>query len=168
MAWHVLIEAWMLKYGFKPIGQDWVTFLLSHGKSTILLSLYVDDGICATNDVKLYKQFLKDLSVEFELSNQGQCEWYLGVCIKQDLANKRTKLTQTQYIKDVLERFGMTGATPISTPMELNTHLTVADCPSDFKCNKEFVSKYQRIFGALMYLANLTRPDLAHSVNQCS
>eukprot|EP00961_Rhodomonas_salina_P199591 2692058-Rhodomonas_salina.1 len=88
--------------------------------------------------------------------------------IKQDLANKRTKLTQTQYIKDVLERFGMTGATPISTPMEQNTHLTVADCPSDFNRNKEFVREYQRIIGALMYLANLTRPDLAHSVNQCS
>eukprot|EP00961_Rhodomonas_salina_P030285 407704-Rhodomonas_salina.1 len=62
MAWHALIEAWMLKYGFKPIGQDRVTFLLNHGKSTILLLLYVVDGICATNNVKLYKQFLKDLS----------------------------------------------------------------------------------------------------------
>eukprot|EP00961_Rhodomonas_salina_P073146 982687-Rhodomonas_salina.1 len=81
MAWHALIEAWMLKYGFKLIGQDRVTFLLNSGKSTILLSLYVDDGICATNNVKLYKQFLKDLSVEFELSDQGQCEWYLGVHI---------------------------------------------------------------------------------------
>eukprot|EP00961_Rhodomonas_salina_P207172 2796212-Rhodomonas_salina.1 len=74
MVWHALIEAWMLKYGFKQIGQDWVTFLLNSGKSTILLSLYVDYGICATNDVKLYKQILKDLSVEFELSDQGRCE----------------------------------------------------------------------------------------------
>eukprot|EP00961_Rhodomonas_salina_P259502 3506482-Rhodomonas_salina.1 len=71
MAWHALIEKWMLKYGFKPISQDRVTFMLNRGKSIILLSLSVDDGICATNDEKLYKQFLKDLSVEFELSDQG-------------------------------------------------------------------------------------------------
>eukprot|EP00961_Rhodomonas_salina_P265991 3595287-Rhodomonas_salina.1 len=71
MAWQALIEKWMLKYGFKPIGQDCVTFMLNRGKSIILLSLYVDDGICATNDEKLYKQFLKDLSVKFELRDQG-------------------------------------------------------------------------------------------------
>eukprot|EP00961_Rhodomonas_salina_P001214 17049-Rhodomonas_salina.1 len=101
--------------------------MLNRGKSIILLSLYVDDGICATNNEKLYKQFLKDLSVEFELSDQGLCEGYLGVRIQQDLANKHTTLTQTQYAKDVLERFRMTGATPISTPMEPNTHLSVSN-----------------------------------------
>eukprot|EP00961_Rhodomonas_salina_P141548 1905854-Rhodomonas_salina.1 len=103
MAWHTLIEKWMLKYGFKPIGQDRVTFMLNRGKSIILLSLYVDDRICATNDENVYKQFLKDLSIEFELSDQGHCEWYLWVRIQQDLANKHTTLTQTQYAKDVLE-----------------------------------------------------------------
>eukprot|EP00961_Rhodomonas_salina_P194133 2621091-Rhodomonas_salina.1 len=63
----------MLKYWFKVIGQDSVTFLLQRCKSTtmILLSLYVDNGICATNDVKLYKQFLADLAKDFELSDQG-------------------------------------------------------------------------------------------------
>eukprot|EP00961_Rhodomonas_salina_P155877 2098894-Rhodomonas_salina.1 len=62
----------------------------------------------------------------------------------------------------------MTGATPISNPMEPNTHLSVSDCPASYNCNKEFVLEYQQIIGPLLYLANLTRPDLAHSVNQCS
>eukprot|EP00961_Rhodomonas_salina_P156699 2110120-Rhodomonas_salina.1 len=142
--------------------------MLNRGKSIILLSLYVNDGICATNNEKLYKQFLKDLSVEFELSDQGCCEWYLGVRIQQDLANKSTTLTQTQYAKDVLERFGMTGATPMSTPIEPNTHLSVSDCPDSCNSNKEFVLEYQQIIGTLLYLANFTQPDLAHRVNQCS
>eukprot|EP00961_Rhodomonas_salina_P181987 2456686-Rhodomonas_salina.1 len=128
MAWHALIEKWMLKYGFKPIRQDRVTLMLNRGKSIVLLSLYVDDGICATNDKKLYKQFLKDLSVEFELSDQGSCEWYLRVRIQQDLANKLTTLTQTQYAKDVLERFRMTGATPI---IWSPTHTSLCHCQPD-------------------------------------
>eukprot|EP00961_Rhodomonas_salina_P141099 1899312-Rhodomonas_salina.1 len=61
-AFHSLIEGWLLKYWFKAIGNDQVTFLLERGKSRILLSMYVDDGIVATNDKKLYDQFLKDLS----------------------------------------------------------------------------------------------------------
>eukprot|EP00961_Rhodomonas_salina_P197208 2661677-Rhodomonas_salina.2 len=52
--------------------------------------------------------------------------------------------------------------------MEPNTHLSVSDCPASYNSNKEFVREYQRIISTLLYLANLTRPDLAHSVNQCS
>ena len=144
-----------------------MTFIYRKRLSVILLSLYVDDGLCATNDEKMYKNFLKQLSNDFELSDQGRFQWYLGVHIKQDLQNKKTKISQTQYIKDILERFGMTGATPVTTPMEPNTHLTRADCPSDDKVDKLFKREYQRNIGALMYLS-FTRPDLAHSVNQCS
>ena len=61
----------------------------------------------------------------------------------------------------------MTGVNPVTTPMEPNTHLTREDCPPPDKQNKAFKREYQRIIGALMYLL-FTRPDLAHSVNQCS
>ena len=115
----------------------------------------------------MYQAFLKQLSKEFELSDQGNCQWYLGVHIEQDLKNKKTKISQTQYIKDILERFGMTGANPVTTPMEPNTHLSRKDCPPPEKANKQFKREYQRIIRALMYLS-FTRPDLAHSVNQCS
>eukprot|EP00961_Rhodomonas_salina_P088041 1184233-Rhodomonas_salina.1 len=61
-AFHSLFEDWLLKYGFTAIGGDSVTFMLRSGSSVILLSIYVDDGIVATNDEKLYKQFLADMS----------------------------------------------------------------------------------------------------------
>eukprot|EP00961_Rhodomonas_salina_P181165 2445138-Rhodomonas_salina.1 len=62
----------------------------------------------------------------------------------------------------------MTGATPVSTPMEANTHLTSADSPAPEQINKAFRREYQRIIGSLMYIATFTRPDLAFAVNQCS
>eukprot|EP00961_Rhodomonas_salina_P143744 1934589-Rhodomonas_salina.1 len=142
--------------------------MLKRGTSVILLSIYVDDGIAATNDPKLYKEFLSALSKDFELSYQGPISWYLGTNIKQDPANKRIELSQAQYVKDILELFGMTGANLVSTPLELNTHLTRDDCPAPGQINKQFRREYQRIVGSLMYLASFTRPDLAHAVNQCS
>eukprot|EP00961_Rhodomonas_salina_P205429 2773050-Rhodomonas_salina.2 len=65
--------------------------------------------------------------------NYPPLAWYLGVNIEHNIANKHTKLMQAQYTRDVLECFGMTGAMPVSTPMEPNTHLTVADCPEPYK-----------------------------------
>eukprot|EP00961_Rhodomonas_salina_P291375 3931950-Rhodomonas_salina.1 len=168
LAFHALFKEWLLKYGFKPIGGDRVTFLLRCGLSVVLLSIYVDDGISAINNEALYKEFLADLSKDFELSDQGKLDWYLGVSVKQDVANKRTVLSQGQCVKDILERFRMTGATPVATPMEANTHLTREDCPPPGKVDKQFRLEYQRIVGSLMYLSCFTRPDLAHAVNQCS
>eukprot|EP00961_Rhodomonas_salina_P305711 3942007-Rhodomonas_salina.2 len=135
-------------------------------------TIYVDDGISATNDPKMYKEFLSALSKDIKLSNQpeGPISWYLGTNIKQDPADRRIKLSQAQYVKDILELFGMTGANLVSTPLELNTHLIRDYCPApgQIRINKQFRREYQRIVGSLMYLASFTCPDLAHAVNQCS
>eukprot|EP00961_Rhodomonas_salina_P141119 1899631-Rhodomonas_salina.1 len=60
----------------------------------------------------------------------------------------------------------MTGATPCHTPMEPNMHLRKTDCLKIV--DKKFRCEYQSIIGALMCPTGLTRPDLAHAVNQCS
>eukprot|EP00961_Rhodomonas_salina_P178060 2401394-Rhodomonas_salina.2 len=61
----------------------------------------------------------------------------------------------------------MTGATPVLTPMEANTHLTGSDCQPPHLINKQFQCEYQRIIGSLCYMCTFTRQDLEHSVNQC-
>eukprot|EP00961_Rhodomonas_salina_P274476 3708651-Rhodomonas_salina.2 len=165
-AFHALFEKWLLDHGFTPIGGDRVTFMLRRDIS--ILSIYVDDGIAATNDEKLYKSFLAELAKDFELSDQGAIKWYLGVQINQNKPNGRISMSQAQYVKDILARFGMTGATPCLTPLEPNAHLTRADCPDKAHVDKAFRREYQRIVGSLMYLASFTRPDICHAVNQCS
>eukprot|EP00961_Rhodomonas_salina_P231398 3125608-Rhodomonas_salina.1 len=104
------------------------------------LSIYIDDSIAACNNKELCQLFLTDIGKDFELSNQGpiMMSWYLGVSVKQDLTNKHTTLSQEQYVKEVLEEFGMTGATAVSTQMEANMHLTSTDCPPPHKVDKQF------------------------------
>eukprot|EP00961_Rhodomonas_salina_P195917 2644675-Rhodomonas_salina.1 len=62
------MERWMLAYGFKPVGPDGVMFRLDSGTEKLIVSLYVDDGMCATNSEKLYDEFVKDLSSKYTLS----------------------------------------------------------------------------------------------------
>lgn len=61
--------------------------LYQEGTSVILLSIYVDDRIAACNNKELDQLFLADLGKDFELSDQGPVNWYLGMSVKQDLAN---------------------------------------------------------------------------------
>jgi len=122
--------------------------------------------LCATNSEELYSQFLSDLRTKFDLSDQGDLEWYLGVAINHDLANGVTTLSQELFVETLLRRFKMEGVTPKLTPAEPNTHLLRSDQPA--QPNKESVRNYQQMVGSLMYLACFTRPDIAYAVNQCA
>mmetsp|Transcript_30285 Transcript_30285/g.62397 ORF Transcript_30285/g.62397 Transcript_30285/m.62397 type:complete len:629 (+) Transcript_30285:1137-3023(+) len=163
---HSHLEKHLLDYGFEPVGADRVIFRYTRGQETILLSLYVDDRLCATNSLALYDEFLANLRTRFDLSNQGDLTWYLGVDIRHDREHGVTTLCQLQFVDAILERFNMKGCTPIATPAEPNTHLLKSDQPG--VPNKEAVKAYQQMVGSLMYLACFTRPDIAYAVNQCA
>jgi len=163
---HDTLEQWLREYGFKAIDDDGTIFKLTLGRESILLSLFVDDGLCATNSQSLYEDFLKDLKGKFELSDQGDLSWYLGVNISHNLSRGVTTLNQTQFINTMLKRFNMEGCNPITTPAEPNSHLLKSDQPT--VPNKALTRDYQRLVGGLMYLSSFTRPDISYSINQCA
>jgi hypothetical protein len=67
-------------------------------------------------------------------------------------------LSQQKYVTEILERFGMSNAWPISAPALANEHLVK-------HCSPEIDTKYyQRAIGALMYPMLGTRPDLAYTI----
>eukprot|EP00961_Rhodomonas_salina_P172871 2330981-Rhodomonas_salina.2 len=68
-----------------------------------MLSLYVDDGMCAASSRALYDEFLTDLSKRFKLSDQGRLNWYLGVAIDYDQAAGVVTMSQEKYIETLLE-----------------------------------------------------------------
>eukprot|EP00961_Rhodomonas_salina_P121066 1629328-Rhodomonas_salina.2 len=163
---HDTLEAWLVNYGFKQVNEDGTIFKLVRGSEQILLSLFVDDGLCATNSEALYQSFLTDLQQKFDLSDQGDLSFYLGVAVDHNLRTGVTTLSQEQFVQTMLERFNMVGCKPVSTPAEPNTHLVRGDQPQ--VPDKTVLSDYQRLIGGLMYLSCFTRPDISHAVNQCS
>ena len=78
------ISSWLQKYGSKPTSVDETLFKLQRGNDIILLSLYVDDGACATNSEALYQQFIKDLQAKYKLLDQGDLKWHLSMKIARD------------------------------------------------------------------------------------
>ena len=91
-------------------------------------------------------------------------DYFLGVQLEwSGSANGRTevRLSQKQYIDDILQRFGMTEAEPVSKPMEERFFETL-----DVEENKDVVQVefFQSIIGSLMYLVLRTRPDILIAV----
>ena len=61
------------------------------------------------------------MSSEFEMSIIGELSYFLGLQIKQ--LKNGTFVSQGKYIKDMLKKFDMNEAKPISTPMGTNDNL---------------------------------------------
>jgi hypothetical protein len=160
------ISTFLKEYGFKAASTDETLYRLDRDGKTILLSLYVDDGLAATNSEALYKQFLTDLSARYKLSDTRECDWHLGVKFTRDWKAGTITLDQRAYADSMLRRFGMEECTPKSSPMRSHLRLSKDDCPAH--PDAAAIKLYQQIIGSLLYLACCTRPDIALAVGQCA
>ncbi len=164
------ITKWLKEYGFESCSVDETLFRLTRMKGdkkcTLLISLYVDDGACCTNDEELYQEFIQALGDKYELSDSGDLDWHLGIKVTQKPDEGTISLDQSAYIESVLKRFNMEGSKDKHTPLPPRTYLTTDDCPK--VANKKEVKVYQQLLGSLMYIACATRPDIAFAVNSCA
>eukprot|EP00961_Rhodomonas_salina_P199469 2690437-Rhodomonas_salina.1 len=142
-------------------------FKLERDGKVIIVALYVDDGLVAHNSDSEYQIFINVLSKRFELSaDAAEVSWYLGVSITRDWEKGTLKLSQEQYINDLLKRFNMEDCNTVLTPMEVGQHLTSEGCPE--VPDKALVKHYQQLVGALNYLVAWSMPELAFPVSQCA
>ena len=77
-------------------------------------------------------------------------------------------LHQSNYTEKVLKRFNMDKANPLSTPMVVRSLNVEKDPFRPREDNEEVLGPevpYLSAIGALMYLANCTRPDIAFATN---
>jgi len=103
---------------------------------------------------------MKELSNKFSLKLLGFPHYFLGIELiptKEGLL-----LSQHGYIRELLNKFHMSGAKSTSTPLCTTSPLKLNDgsAPTDSKM-------FRSIIGALQY-TTLTRPDLAFSINKLS
>ena len=139
---------------------DKTLFLLRVGKDILIVQIYVDDIIFGGSSNVLVAKFSEDMSREFEMSMMGELQYFLGLQIKQ--VKDGTFVHQAKYTKDLLKKFEMADAKPLSTPMSTTTALDADEDgePVDQK-------KYRSMIGSLLYLT-ATRPDIHFAVCLCA
>jgi hypothetical protein len=134
------IKTWMLEYGFVTCSVDETLFKYvknDEDKTSILLiSLYVDDGACITNDEELYKHFITALADQYELSDAGNLDWHLGIQFTQEPEKGTISLDQTACIESVLKRFNMSNASDKYTPLPPHEHLTKSRSIRQASCQR--------------------------------
>ncbi|CAN0919974.1 Retrovirus-related Pol polyprotein from transposon TNT 1-94 [Linum grandiflorum] len=106
----------------------------------------------------------KELSKSFAMKDLGPAKQILGMKISRDRRNGKIWLSQEKYIEKVLERFKMSKAKAVSTPLAGHFNLSSKHCPTSEE-EKEAMKNvpYASAVGSLMYAMVCTRPDIAHA-----
>ena len=92
---------------------------------------------------------------QFKMTDMGDVSLVLGMQVTRDRQGKTLTISQENYTKSILERFGMADCKLSSTPgfgSELSTKQQEGTL-----LNKEETQRYQAITGSVMYLAQITR-----------
>ncbi|KAE8673094.1 hypothetical protein F3Y22_tig00111812pilonHSYRG00176 [Hibiscus syriacus] len=143
--------------------------LLKDG-SFIYLLLYVDDMLIASKSQKEIDKLKAQLNQEFEMKDLGEAKKILGMEIRRNRQRGKLCLTQKQYLRKVLQCFGMNENTKHVT-IPLASHLKLSSQLSP-KTNEErvYMAKvpYANAVGSLMYAMVCTRPDISQAVGVVS
>ncbi|KAL0301487.1 UNVERIFIED_CONTAM: Retrovirus-related Pol polyprotein from transposon TNT 1-94 [Sesamum radiatum] len=87
--------------------------------------------------------------------------------IHKDRGLRKLWLSQRCYVEKVLNRFAMSKAKLVSTPLENHFKLSIEQCPkTDREVEDMAKVPYASAVSCLMYAMVCTRPDLAHVVSQ--
>ena len=156
--WYQELSKHLVATGFQQSKADPCVFhQWKEGKLTII-SIYVDDLILLADVISEMKEVKRNLSVKFRMKDLGLLSYCLGIGITQ--GEGWLQIQQRQYIMNLLNRFELTDAHPVSTPADQSVQLVAEDGvsgPADQRL-------YQRMIGSLQYAAGGTRPDIAQIV----
>ena len=167
--WNITLDEYLKSVGYHKSNADGCIYVKSVKEandriSFVILGVYVDDIIPVSNNPVLLKAEKAALCERFEMVDQGEIHYLLGMSIKRDRECRTLTISQTNYVEKVLRKFGMENCKPISTPLELGRkfqQLSQGDEPFN-------VQTYQQAIGCLTYMSTATRPDIAAAVGVLS
>ncbi|KAG3235934.1 hypothetical protein PI124_g19044 [Phytophthora idaei] len=160
--WNSELNQWLLGRGYQRSMTEPCLYYRFDGNTIMLILVYVDDIMVATNEEEGKKNLFDDLDTAYGIKDQGLLTQYLGIEMAQ--TDDSVTNNQSKYAREILETFGYSQAHAVGNPMETNVKLVPLGESEDADTSFE----YRKAVGMLMYLATGTRPDLAFAVGQLS
>lgn len=123
----------------------------------VWLLLWVDD-ILLFGEKKRIEELACKLKKEFSAKDVGYLNCFLGTEIVRD--KETIKISQHKLIEKILDKFGMTNCKEATNPMEAKF---------EYDPNEPIIEiPYRELVGSLIYLAQISRPDITYATSYLS
>jgi hypothetical protein len=160
--WYNRLKEFLLNKCYSNNDDCSCVFIYKSSTGFYIISVYVDDlNIIDTKfDINKARDHLK---TEFEIKDLGKTKFFLG--LQLEYLPTDILIHQLAYVQKILKKFNMNKMYPSKTPMVVEKDTD--PFPPRQEGKKVLGSKYPylSIIGALMYLTNNTRFNIAFAVN---
>ena len=162
--WNEDLNLNLVQMGFKRLISDSCVYILRENQSFLILAVYVDDMVLASNDEQLFNRVFNQLSATYKITKPSDgLQWILGVRVTRDPVNHTVTLDQEQFSDILIKRYKMEECKPSDTPA-----VTKEEPPLQPDADSELIadpSSIRSLEGSFQYIYNITRPDMAFAVN---
>ena len=169
--WNQELNRVLQKIKFGQLRSDYCCYIKRVNDDFTALLVWVDDFLFLSTLEKLNDILEIDLQGHFEVKSLGRPNLLLGMKVLIGL--NFISLSQSHYIDSLLEKYGLSDANPVTTPMDPNVKLDIhSDGDADGNEIKsgwddpKITHGYVQLIRSLMYLAIGTRPDIAYAINR--
>lgn len=160
--WNNLFHSFLDSEQFKQSYADPCCYVKNDSNSILIIIIWVDDIILASNSNALINEFKQSICSRFNMKDLGKLSWFLGIEFAID--NECIKMSQTKCINKMLKRFNMLDSNPKTIPCDPSISNLKSTDSNELTDNKF----YREIVGSLIYIMSCTRPDICFAVTKLS
>ena len=161
--WNEKFSNFLKQNGLQQSGADPCVFFAGDESVTMILCLYVDDGLVCCRSQQQMDRFIRSLKQVFDVTT-GPVSCFVGMEIEQK--KDAVAVHQSGYIRKMLIRYGMENCKPVSTPAEAKIKLQKPTGSASGSNDAMKDIPYREAVGSLLYAAVVSRPDIAFVVAQ--
>ena len=99
-------------------------------KEHTIVTVATDDMAVTLKHAANTERFKSMVKEHWEMTDHGPIQWFLGFKIKRNHKARMISINQHAYIESMVEKFRLTRAKHVSTPMEPNAQFTTKQSPS--------------------------------------
>ncbi len=161
--WNKEFDARLKGLGFMRLHADPCAYIRAIDDHLEVITAWVDDLLLFADTAEVMQKLKKELKTVFELTDMGEPQKIVGIEIDRDRVRGTLKISQAQYIDNLLAKYNMTDCNPVATPMDPSVNLDdEPELPEDSPIRELYAS----LVGSLMFLAIATRVDIACTVRK--
>jgi transposase InsO family protein len=158
--WNMKLDSILKKLGFTQCKMDPCIYYTNN--HNVILAVYVDDILFFYKEEERFNVIKELLQQNCKMKDLGEAKGCVGIRITQNKGE--ILLDQEVYIGEIIRRFGMMDCKPMGNPCDTNLKLSKSIEGEDLTGQVP----YQQAIGALLFVAQATRPDIAFAVNNAS
>ena len=163
--WHLLLVRWLVEMmRMEQCKAEPCIFRKTiKNKVSLMVGVHVDD-IIVSGEQDMCDEFFDQLRQCFPVKNLGELKMYTGCVFERDWDNGILEINQTAFAINMVEQYNISTTSNIPGTPGVDLGPRKDGEPGG---NEKF-AKYRALIGSLMWLAAMTRPDIANALRACS